>query len=449
MSTDVLTAINQSRMTSFQYRSILICAAALMMVGYDVALVPLSMPYVPVGFFDSDAQRGLLLGATPIGMALGSFFLAPLADKFGRRGLILITLLALVAAMAGSGLVTDVPQLVAVRVFAGTAIGGVMSSLFVFVQEQSSTSRRSFIFGLFTIAFSFGGVLASLASASISAVPGLQWQSLFLVGAAASLLIVVAVAAALPESVDFLLANEGSNPRTQAKLDHIISRLGNADIDRLARPAPAPNQGAPNQAWRSVLGGGMHARTFLLWGTIAGCALTYFFLQTWMPQLVTESTGDRLAGSYSGLALNVGTVLGSLALALLSTRSSPFVFNGLAAAAGALGMLLLAWGFTSIAAGAVLAAFVGACVGLAQAGANAVVSALYPATARATAQGWLQSLGFAAGFTAPAIAGLLLAHIPPQGVICLAAIPPAASACAAWALRRSVERSPRRLQTSE
>lgn len=449
MSTDILTAINRSAMTPFQYRSILICTAALMMVGYDVALIPLSMPYIPASFFDSDAQRGLLLGATPIGMALGSFLVAPLADKFGRRGLILGTLLALAVAMAASGLTGDVQQLVVVRAFAGTAIGGVMSCLFVFVQEQSSINRRSFIFGLFTIAFSLGGVLASLASASISVVPGLQWQALFLIGAAASLLITVIAAAALPESVEYLLANEGSNPRTQAKLDQIIARLGNTDIDRLARPTPLQDQHAPAQAWRSILGGGLHTRTLLLWGTIAGCALTYFFLQTWMPQLVTATTGDRLAGSYSGLALNVGTMLGSLALAVLSTRSSPLVFNGLAAAAGAAGMVLLALGFTSMIAVAVLAAFVGACVGLAQAGANALVSALYPATARATAQGWLQSLAFAAGFSAPAAAGLMLSHMPPQVVICLAALPPAASAYAALALRRHVVNSQRRLRAYE
>jgi MFS family permease len=118
VSTDIITAINQSMMTPFKYGPILICTAALTPKGYDFApKFPSQMPCIPASFFENDAQGGIRLGATPFGMALGSF----LADKLGRRSLLLGTLLDLVAAMAGTGLVTDVPQLVVVRVITGAA----------------------------------------------------------------------------------------------------------------------------------------------------------------------------------------------------------------------------------------------------------------------------------------------------------------------------------------
>lgn len=87
-------------------------------------------------------------------MALGSAFIAPLADRIGRRLQTLGCLLLVVVAMALSAATVDYAQLGICRLVTGLGIGGLVASLPVIAAEFPPQRQRSTMIALYTI----GGV---------------------------------------------------------------------------------------------------------------------------------------------------------------------------------------------------------------------------------------------------------------------------------------------------
>lgn len=447
--TDVLTAMKTSRMTAFQTRTVVLCMSALLIVGYDLSVIALALPYIPDGFFTDDFQRGIVLSAALLGMALGCFFIAPIADRIGRRKLIVTLLFIGALSMLGCALAADASTLMLFRLITGIAAGGMQACLFILVQEQSSEQRRVIVFGVFTMGFPLGALLAAAAAVFLLPLPGFGWQTLFLLGGAATLLVALWSLFALPESVEYLLTRErvrpDTAPRVQKAVDGIVRRLKNPLIDPQARPAFTPSAEQDAAGLSALFTGGMYRATLLLWLALIGPALAYFFVSTWTPQLVSAALNDPAAGTSIGLYLGFGMVLGSVAIAIMAVRLSAFIFTWVAAVLAAAGVLALSVSFSSPAAAGVVTILVGGFAGIAQAGANSLVPALYPVSVRTTASGWLQGLGFVAGFAAPLLAGALLAIASPDTLFALASLPlllGAASGLALWLVRgrrRSVE----------
>ena len=77
--------IDDTPMSGFQVLAVTVGMAINMLDGYDVLVMAFAAPFVAADWALSDTVTGLLLSASPVGMALGSLFLAPLADVFGRR----------------------------------------------------------------------------------------------------------------------------------------------------------------------------------------------------------------------------------------------------------------------------------------------------------------------------------------------------------------------------
>jgi len=67
------------RMTPFQWTAIAICVLLNMLDGFDVMVMAFTAPHVSADWALSGKLLGIMLSAGLVGMALGSFMLAPLA----------------------------------------------------------------------------------------------------------------------------------------------------------------------------------------------------------------------------------------------------------------------------------------------------------------------------------------------------------------------------------
>ncbi|MBS5848859.1 MAG: MFS transporter, partial [Pseudomonas putida] len=99
MNTDLKQRLDNDPMGRFQYLAIGICIVLNMIDGFDVLVMAFTASSVSAEWNLNGAQVGLLLSAGLFGMAAGSLFLAPWADRFGRRPLILLCL-----ALSGIGM---------------------------------------------------------------------------------------------------------------------------------------------------------------------------------------------------------------------------------------------------------------------------------------------------------------------------------------------------------
>jgi MFS transporter, DHA1 family, multidrug resistance protein len=144
-------------------------------------------------------DRQYIISAYLIGMGVGSLFYGPLADRFGRKGVLVPTLWAYTLLALGSGLATSFPIMIALRfthglvsAALGVVVVAVIRDLFV---GDAMAKRMSLIFLVFMIV----PIIAPTMGAGVSAVAG--WRAIFIVLAVMSVVMLLWLRR-LPETLD-------------------------------------------------------------------------------------------------------------------------------------------------------------------------------------------------------------------------------------------------------
>ena len=112
-------------------------------------------------------------------MALGGVLVAPLADRLGRRPLILTALVLMSGGMLASGFVTSVSELIAARIAVGVGIGTVLAAMAALLAADVAPPRQqNLAVGLVQAGYPLAAVFTGLAVARL--VPSTGWQALLL-----------------------------------------------------------------------------------------------------------------------------------------------------------------------------------------------------------------------------------------------------------------------------
>ena len=226
---DLIKSISQGQMKSLQIGIILICWLINMLDGFDVLAIAYAAPTISEEWQLAPEKLGIVLSAGLAGMALGALFIAPLADRFGRRKIILWCLAVIGFAMVGTALVNSVVLLVIVRVITGLGVGGLLASLNTMVAEYSSDRRRNFAISFLQSGYPIGALAGGLIAAPL--IPAFGWQVVFILGGLSTLVMVAVVLLFMPESLHFLIAQRPANALQQ--VNRVLSRLGHSMITEL------------------------------------------------------------------------------------------------------------------------------------------------------------------------------------------------------------------------
>ena len=393
--------INNTPMSGFQVLAVTVCLAINMLDGYDVLVMSFTAPFVAEEWALSQTVTGWLLSASLIGMALGSLFLAPLADLYGRRRMTLLSLTAVTAGMLASAAAANYPQLIALRFFTGLGIGAMLASLTVVVSEYSSDRRRTLALIILQAGFPAGAMIWGIVAAPI--ILGYGWRWAFVFGGVLSGLMMPVAMAFLPESLDYLLSSRP--PNTLEKVNRTLKRMGKTMVRELGTVTQAkPARAKLNQLFRH----GRGRNTLLIWVCFFCTLLVFYFFMSWTPKLLIDAGLSEQAGLSGGIILNAGAILGGLALGLLASRirlnwlQSGYALMG--------GLLMIAFGvyagelFTALTLAFLVGLFGTGCI----MGAYAAVPQMYPPEVRTTGTGMAIGVGRWGGVAAPTAAGMLL-----------------------------------------
>lgn len=421
--------IDNTPMSGFQVLAVTVCLAINMLDGYDVLVMSFAAPFVAADWAISDTVTGLLLSSSLVGMALGSLFLAPLADVFGRRRMTLWSLAAVTAGMLASALAADHVQLIALRFFTGIGIGAMLASLTVVVSEYSSRRRRTLALIILQAGFPAGALLWGLVAVPI--ILGYGWRWAFVFGGVLSGLMIPVAWAALPESLDYLITSRP--PNAIEKVNRVLKRMGKAPVKDLGTGGLERQQRAK---LASLFQHGRARNTLLIWVCFFCTLLVFYFFMSWTPKLLIDAGLSEEVGLSGGIILNAGAIVGGIALGLLASRIR---LNWLQAGYALLGGgLLIAFGlyYGTLSAALVLAFLVGVFGTGCIMGAYAAVPQLYPTEVRTTGTGVAIGLGRWGGVASPTLAGLLLdAGWTGPNLYFIFAIPLVVAAAAAMFLR--------------
>ncbi|WP_426808646.1 MFS transporter [Pseudomonas sp. WOUb67] len=402
MNTDLKHRLDNDPMGRFQYLAIGICIVLNMIDGFDVLVMAFTASSVSAEWNLNGAQVGLLLSAGLFGMAAGSLFIAPWADRFGRRPLILLCLAVSGVGMLLSAMSQSPLQLALLRGLTGLGIGGILASSNVIASEYASKRWRGLAVSLQSTGYALGATLGGLLAVWLLGHWG--WRSVFLFGGIVTVLVIPLVLLWLPESLDFLLARRPAN--ALARVNRLAERLGQPALAQLPT-ATAREQGAA-RGFRQLLTPAMRRTTLVIWLLFFLVMFGFYFVMSWTPKLLVAAGLSAQQGITGGVLLSVGGILGAALIGGLSSRWPLTRVLGLFMLITATLLVLFVVNGASVSAALALGLLIGLFSNGCVAGLYALSPVVYDASVRATGVGWGIGIGRMGAILSPTVAGVLL-----------------------------------------
>src|SRR6266436_6134067 len=407
---DVADFIDQQPVGGFQLRLLLTCAAVLFLDGFDTQAIGFVAPALAREWDVSKAALGPVFSAGLFGLMIGALLFGPLADRIGRKKIIVFSTLAFGIGTLVTAFVQDIDMLLAIRFLTGLGLGGAMPNAIAMTSEFNPRRRR----------------------ATMVMIPLFGWRSVFVVGGLAPLLLVPILARRLPESVRFLALTGRAQERVAELLWSISPRAVFAPATQFVVHEPELTGIPVLHLFRD----GRTLVTLLLWVVFFMSLLDLYFLSNWLPTVLNDLGATVSEAAMIGSMLQVGGVVGTFALGSIIDR---FSFRALALvyfiavfAVGAIGQLGHSAVFVTM---AIFAA--GFCIVGGQIAANALAAGFYPTSVRATGVGWALGIGRVGSIVGPLIGGALLtAKWSTASVFAAAALAALCAALAAFCLSR-------------
>ncbi|MCP1484649.1 benzoate transport [Pseudomonas fluorescens] len=431
MSRSISIQLENKDMGAFQWAVISLCFLINMLDGFDVLVMAFTAASVSSEWGLSGIELGYLLSAGLIGMALGSLFIAPWADRFGRRPLILLCISIAGLGMLLSSQAPSVTMLGALRLLTGLGIGGVLASSYVIAGEYANKKWRSLAISLQSTAYALGATVGGLIAAQI--IPQMGWRSVFFYGGVATLLVLPVMYFLLPESIAYLVARQPRNALN--RLNRLLSRVGLDRIIEIPRNEIG-TQASFRQTFVGLFSKDLLRSTLLVWTGFFLVMFGFYFVMSWTPKLLVTAGLSNQQGITGGVLLNVGGIIGTSLIGLLAARyrlhrvlMSYLVLNAV--------FLAIFVQFTSnLNLSFAIALMIGVLVNGCVAGMYALTPNIYAPEQRVTALGWAIGMGRLGAILSPLVAGRLIdASWKPADLYLLFAAAFVVAAIAVWLMK--------------
>ncbi|RJQ66834.1 MFS transporter [Pseudonocardiaceae bacterium YIM PH 21723] len=383
---DVKAWIDDRPVGRFQWLILVACFLIVVFDGFDVAVMGFVGPAVMHEFGISKVAFGPVLGVGMIGLAIGSLSAGPVADRLGRRSVLLLGvagfgLFSVLTAIARSPL-----ELVLLRLLTGIALGAVLPNTSTLLAEYLPERRRALLVTVMITGFTVGSGSGGFVTASL--LPGYGWRSVLLMGGLLPLALLPALWFLLPESPRFLVAR-GAAPDRIAR---VLRRLGGR-FPASATFVLTEDAGPRRTPVGKLLTARYRRRTLSLWITCFALLLVVYLVLGWLPTLLRDGglplgTAAMVAGLFQ-----LGGIVGGPAAGWLMGRWEPGRVLGVSCALS--GVFILSLGAVSLSSPllAVLVFAAGTCLNGGMVGLLAFIPGCYPTDCRASGSAWTLGIG--------------------------------------------------------
>jgi AAHS family 4-hydroxybenzoate transporter-like MFS transporter len=441
---NVSEVIDTQAVGAFQLRVFLLCAAVLFVDGFDVQGITYVAPAISQEWGLARGALGPTFSAGLFGVMLGAILLAPLADRIGRRRVIVYSCIAFGIGTLLTLMVDSLSGLLVLRFFTGLGLGSALPNAIGLASEYAPHKRRALIVMFVGSGISLGAIGAGAAAAQLVAPFG--WRVVFLVGGILPLLLAALLARFLPESIRFSAAVPGRQAEAKQLLRRIKPALG-ADADiHIVSDDPEGGRATVLDLFKD----GRGVATVCLWVAFFMSLLNVYLAINWLPTSLNASGFTLTQANVMTTLYHVGGVIGTYAIGLFMDRlgAHRMVLVGLSLAA--IGFYTFATA-TGLPQGPTTAILMVAGVGVigAQVGATALASMTYPVRMRATGLGWALGVGRVGSIIGPTIGGIVVATAADARSVYLGCIVPVLIGMAAVALlKRTTTRAPQTVTAS-
>jgi predicted MFS family arabinose efflux permease len=318
-------------------------------------------------------------------MVIGSFFVAPIADRLGRRVVVLTCAFVVGIGMLLSGVASNYLLLAAFRLVTGIGIAGILACAVVLVSEYSTPQWRNTAVFVYTFGYSLGATLGGAIAAVLIQHSG--WRAAFQLGGVASLVMLPVAYRLLPESTIYLASRKSARGPTTRRRGRRLYLHGLLNA----------NSAKPN---------------ILLWAAFFFAMGGYYFVFNWTPKLLTVSGLSAQQGVNTGVLLSLGGMGGTILFAFVGRIADvqKVAIACLLASAVLMAVFVFALHATNPSLTSVTAVALGGASTSALAGFYALTPVLYGADVRSSGVGWAVGTGRIGAILASLTAGNLVDH---------------------------------------
>lgn len=403
---DVDSFIEDLGFTWFHVRVLAVATAMMMIDGYDLALVGWVLPDLAKSFGIAPTAITPALVGQQIGMVVGAYLIAPMADRIGRRPILLAAVIGIAVSCCLTTFTTGIWSFAACRLVTGMFASTIIANLVAMATDLSPNRLRGTISTVVLTGSMGGAMLGALMQAFMLEAHG--WRGAMWIGAALPLAMLPLIFFFLPESLRFLVSRRAGDPA----IDRLVRTMRPADTQPIVITEPAATAapaGLPRFV-RYALEPERRGRTLLLWALFVCSFLFISTFSAWSTTLYKQM--DTLSWQQLAVTTALYTIfgaVGTLSAGVLIDRFGfarvlPTLF--LVASAGVLAIGLTGSAQALFGAIAIMAFFqVGAHSGL-----SALAAATYDARWRASGVGWAYGAGRITSIFGPML-GATLIHL--------------------------------------
>ena len=397
---DIGSVVDKAKFTSFHFNVVAWCLLIILFDGYDLAINGVVLPLLMQEWGLSAVQAGMLASTALAGMMFGAMFFGSLADKIGRKKVIMICIVLFSGLTFAGGFASNPTEFAILRFFAGLGIGGVMPNLVALTSEYAPQKMRSTLVTTMFSGYAVGGVMAALLGSWFT--PNFGWQIMFFI-AGIPLFLLPLIWKFLPESLAFIVKENKQEEarRIACRLapdlsvnEKMIFTLPKVDIPEAANVA-------------SLFRRGRTTNTLLFWLAFFTCLLTMYALSSWLPKLMMAAGYSMDNSLMFMMVMNIGAVVGIIGGGILADR---FHLKPVLMCLGMLGGIVMSlMGFQSNQFLLYILVFL---AGAASIGSQMLlysyVAQYYPLAIRSTGIGWSSAIGRMGAIVGPILIGSLL-----------------------------------------
>ncbi|WP_180043535.1 MULTISPECIES: MFS transporter [unclassified Acinetobacter] len=424
---NVNAVVDQAKFKPFHLKIVLWCVFVVIFDGYDLAINGVALPLLMQEWNMTAVQAGMLASTALAGMMFGAMLFGMLADKIGRKNVILICVTLFSGFTFWGGFASNPTEFGILRFIAGLGIGGVLPNLVALTSEYAPQKMRSTLVTTMFSGYAVGGIMAALLGAWLT--PRFGWEVMFYI-AGLPLLILPLLWFFLPESLTFLVKKQ-----QHEKARHIVQQISPQENISPQTQFVLNEVQTADASIAALFQNNRGMSTLLFWCCFFMCLLMVYALGSWLPKLMMAA-GYSLGNSLMFLmAMNIGAVIGTISGGILADRFhlKPVIIGMFLLGA----FSLVGLGFNSpqpviyLLVGLAGASAIGSSILL-----YSFVAQYYPLTIRSTGIGCASAVGRVGAIVGPIIIGVLLGMDLPHKMNFLAVAIPAVIGAIAVALIR-------------
>ena len=382
---DANTIIDREKLSPLQWLVFILGFLVFFSDGLDTGIIGFIAPALLDDWGITKPQLAPVLSAALVGMSIGAILSGPMVDRFGRKGVIVMTTLLFASFTILCGYATSTQELIIYRFITGLGLGAAMPNISTIVSEYMPLKRKAFLTGLAGCGFMLGISCGGLLSASL--LDSLGWANVVIIGGLIPLVLVLILLLKLPESTQYLIKRE-----QYAKAQIILEKIHGSSLGLDVKFQQAKGAAQPENPVKMVLGR-YRFGSVMLWMCCFTSLLVFYLLTSWMPTILKTAGFSTQQFSLIAAIFPFGGVVGAIVMGWYMDKVNPTAVVKYAYFFAIILFIIAGMLYSNVILLGVTIFLIGALLVGAQSSLLPLAALYYPSECRAVGVSWMHGIG--------------------------------------------------------